>query len=430
MVLFTYVLPTVRYLTKVEKYISSLFVNNSSSKKRPALTLVSISFSHYSEKARWALDLSKEEYEEDVHCPAMHLSKTLLDVSKLKVLDIMINTHSSSSKLIEDKVFNDAMSKMARKVYIRANNCVGEPKLEAIMKSERRKDKTSVPKLIVDKSISRSDESDIRRLQYGSAGILRYINNSFNGQLYQSHSQSQQKLIFDLEIYLHEKFAPAVTDWCLGNFLLTGSEFNENRSGGSDTNTGTRNLFLQQLLQKKNTFPQPPMIERWIMKYFGASQVIPLMIRANNFTASRRDASLNAIEEVLEHMDTMIRVKKVENAVKNIDFDEELEFEFLFSSKTEGITAADITFASFCAPFLVPVETGHCFLPRSALESVTGLKFGDYPGNRSVSVSDNDKFIGCKNIVKTANDLLNKHISARYALYLYKNYRYNTSLSK
>jgi hypothetical protein len=38
---------------------------------------VTVGFSHFCEKARWALDMSGMQYYEEVHCPAMHLSATL-----------------------------------------------------------------------------------------------------------------------------------------------------------------------------------------------------------------------------------------------------------------------------------------------------------------------------------------------------------------
>jgi hypothetical protein len=39
--------------------------------------LVTVGFSHFCEKARWALDVSGMQYYGEVHCPAMHLSATL-----------------------------------------------------------------------------------------------------------------------------------------------------------------------------------------------------------------------------------------------------------------------------------------------------------------------------------------------------------------
>ncbi len=40
-------------------------------------TLLTIGFSHFSERARWLLDLTSLKYIEDRHLPAFHLARTM-----------------------------------------------------------------------------------------------------------------------------------------------------------------------------------------------------------------------------------------------------------------------------------------------------------------------------------------------------------------
>ena len=344
--------------------------------------LITVGFSHFCEKARWGLDLSPlaHQYYEEVHCPAMHLSSTLALTNNTRIL-----TWDSKSD------FHQLLNQ-------RHN-----------AKLSIRKDKTSVPKLILpndymQKYSSLRPWSDINNFNKdnnlqglvvggGSSGILRMLSDLYPeskvGTLYPTGDIGKQ--VIELEHYLDTHLGPAVTDYCFVNLLLIGQDLDPTDTINSDVNTNMVKSFLYN-----NTNLDVPYIEKVILKLFGMKYLIPLMCKANNINSSITQNAITNIHQIFQKMDDLL-IKYNTNIHNNT-----------FLLGTDYITAADITFAALAAPLLLPNQTELLFNSKSNLYE-NSLK---------------PKYEGGKNLLNLSNELGSKYKSAQYVLDLYKNHRF------
>lgn len=352
--------------------------------------LITIGFSHFSEKARWALDLSPWalEYDEEMHYPALHLSSTL----DTKLLDRVVTWSSDSQfhKLLQARYSSEKIA--------------------------HRKEITSVPKLILPKSyIQKTDcynvlpnKKQSSRLESfvvsgGSSGILKALSDVFPREMGHLYPASHLDQVIELEHMLDTQFATAVTDWDFANMLLTGAAFHPS-TGPPDSARSTDNAKSIEFLTSFLATQPVPQVEKIIYKLMFNSVLKPLMIKANNVHADNAAPAKAQIHKIFTLMDTLLARN---NPTGNINR--------LFLLGTERITAADISFASFaCGVLLLPQTAG--FFP-SCERICDSYPSGDKIGAESA---------GVQNLVNFAIQLRAKYRSAQYVCDLYETQRFST----
>jgi hypothetical protein len=341
------------------------FVRTCSPKpERNQTRLVTIGLSHFAEKSRWALDLSPLAYKEEVHCPAFHLSSTLLSLSKMKRF-----------KIWNDKEFDDNVS-----------NRVSDPKLSKM------KDMTAVPKLVLPPS---SGDSHSSVVDCGSSGILKYLAVTFPSEMGGLYPDGQLgRDVLELESLIDRELGSIVTAWSFGCLLLTGTSFAEPEAGKipqEGTNSSSRDFFISCVTKNK----QVPMVERMLFRILGRYTIIPLMISANRISAVARGDARKRIVNFFDCIDKQYFSDPTRNP-----------HEFIF--RTSYPTAADISLCALSMPLLLPSEI------RSSFASLE-----DFNEMQKSGVNAQ----GCRYIVELARELEEKFKSARYVLHMYKTMR-------
>lgn len=381
-----------KYFKHVLQLVKVLSPKPNNSKPR----LVTIGFSHFSEKARWALDQSPLDYEEETHVPALHLSSTLMTLKDLPRIKL-----------------NDDLPDISdyTKTYL----------LKADKKIISRKDQSSVPKLVIPKqylkNLNIDDNKELNVVSGGSSGILRFLASKYPEMTFLYPKGEIGKQVLELENYFDVELAMAATNWSFSNILLTGKSFNENKdfTGLSKeevkkTNTESLNYFLNSVQASKS-----PFIERLLMSLFGKNLFIPLMIKGNNITAKNRGQALIDIHKIFSKMDGLLALEPISSDIAasyKKPENSSIKRKRMFLLGTSHLTAADITFAALSFPLLLPSQTSQLLSSKTDMEKfITNTK------------NEND-CIGCRNMVNLADELLNKYESAKFALELYENNRF------
>ena len=355
----------------------------------PELTkprLVTVGFSHFCEKARWAMDLSPSEYVEEIHAPAVHLSATLQLASLPRV-----------GTWTEHGFFGTLLAQRHD------------------VKTNRRKETTGVPKLVLpekllfqklvytyvdkQKSIKSSAEnasagSGIVVVASGSSGILKLLSDVHSlqlGHLYPKGTTGQR--VVELEHFLDTELASAATNWAFGNILLSGKGFHPAMPDAS--NSAVVDCLVDSFYQQRI-----PLVEKVIWNVFGRLFLIPLMIKANSVSSESREKARDDIHRIFSYMDSLLEEHNPTGSVSQ---------GFLLG--TDKITAADISFASFCAPIVLPPEANDFFVSYEALMRLA---------KRGEVSSPNP---GAYEVIKLADEVRGTYRSAQYALDLYKTHR-------
>lgn len=338
--------------------------------------LVTISLSHYAEKSRWAMDLSpmKLQYYEEMHCPALHLTTTMVELSRFP----RVQTWDKDSE------------------FQRGADGRHPPKIA------RSKDLTGVPKLVLPKwlleqhHIRLSDNAIAGVVAGGSAGIIKFLADIFPsemGHLYPSGPLGSQ--VLDTEKLLDVELGPAATAWSFANMILTGPKFYidpaaEGINVASDTNANSIQFLLSNIIKA-----DVPTIEKVCFRLFG-SKAIPLMIKHNGVSAKSRLEARDRIEAVFQTMDALLAKNNPNGSVLD---------KFLLGS--DQITAADIALAALSMPILMPRRQQPFFATRDLFEAMQAV----------------DNAPGCVDMLNFSNELMEKHRSARYAMDLYEKCR-------
>lgn len=355
----------------VMKLIKPLYPKPDLSKPR----LVTIGLSHFSEKARWALDLSplKYEYYEEMHCPVMHLTTTLIELSRTP----RIRTWE------EESFFQQAIDKRHPPNISKYKNLTGVPKLV-------------LPKAFLEKfSIDSCSTDPIAVVSGGSAGIVRLLTDILPKDIGYLYPIGEiDKLVISTEEYIDTHLGPAATSWAFGNMILTGHSFlidsAEDVQKSQDFNQKSLDFMFLNISKSKI-----PAIEKFLFSLFG-KRAAPLMIRFNNVSAQSREEAKAQISNVFQRMDELLEKNNQSCSVKD---------SFLLG--TDRITAADITFSALALPVLMPNKCEPFFTTKDQL----------------TAFSNNYDAPGCANMVSFSNELMNKFKSARYAVELYDHHR-------
>lgn len=333
---------------------------------------VTIGFSHFCERARWAMDLSPLCYKEVTHCPALHLSSTLVELSAYPRLDIIRKVSTSQG-----------------------NGEQSQPSTEK-EKIRYRKELTSVPKLVLTsnsipisynaflehKSKDLSTYAGPIVIKDGSTGIMQYLADLYPDEMHFLYPKTLAREVSHIEEFAVSQLAMEVTKWLFGNLILTGKGFDD-RSDSKTLNINARNKFVK-------ICGDGPIsgVEKVVLSVVGKSLIIPLMIRNNDISCTTR---LSSQQNILKFLDSLENLQKGKGR---------------FLLNTNMMTAADITVASLLYPVIVPPQTAQFYVSMKELESI------DAPG--------------CSNIVQFANMLRDRYQVVRNALELYEYQRWNT----
>lgn len=347
--------------------------------------LVTVGFSHFCEKARWALELSplRKQYYEELHCPAMHLSATLDLAAAPRVVTWDAGSH-----------FQETL------------NLRHEPKIAG------RKEKTSIPKLVLPQSFIQSHE--IIRLKSpldgvktggtsnavvsnGSSGIIKLLSDIYPtelGDLYPTGDIGS--LAIELENKLDTELGPAAASWAFGNLLLSGADFATDQATTAGSHSRKTNENTVIFFVSTNFRQKVPLIEKFIWKTLGRGTIIPLMCKANGVTAEATAAAEVAIHKMFQEMDALM-------ARYNPTCNRELHI-----LGTRYITAADIAFASLAAPIVLPPQTDSLFISIPELQELCKKPHTE----------------GAARMLKLAQEVRTKYHSARYVRRMYNNHRF------
>lgn len=355
--------------------------------------IICIGFSHYSEKGRWALDLSPwaTEYYEELHCPAMHLSSTL---------ELMKVPRVSSWET--DTKFQNLLN------------------LRHEAKVVGRKEKTGVPKLVIPVSFVEKfncihpvnkllgfDSATSVVVSGGSSGTMKLLSDVFPSELGHLYPASHFDQVVELEHQLDSEFGPQITNWGFNNILLSGQAFDA--SASVDANGDMIDYFINF-----NANQPIPFIEKLLFKMLGRRFIIPLMIKANSVTSSNTPAAVAQIHKTFAQMDALLAQNNPTGDVTT---------RFLLG--TPQLTAVDITFAALSAAVLFPPQTARLFPSLGTLRCWSTGKTNNSNSNSSDNNVHNAP--GAARLVSLAEELIGSYRSAQYVLDLYAKQRFHVN---
>lgn len=341
--------------------------------------LVTIGLSHYSEKSRWALDMSplQSEYYEEMHCPALHLTTTLVELSRTP--RVRTWRKDSHFQYCLDSRYSEKLS--------RSKSITGVPKLVLPVS------------FLLNYNIAYPPGCKAAVVDGGSAGILRVLADVFPdnmGHLYPVGSI--EETVVDVERQLDILLGPAATSWSFGNMILSGRAFQDSEvqpgSTSSNRASSDANLIALDYTLANLAKSEVPNVEKLLFRFFG-KKAVPLMIKHNSVSAKSRAESKYQISAVFSAMDAHLERNNSSCSV---------ERDFLLG--TDELSAADITFASLALPVLMPQKAAPFFTTRQQLSQVPL-----------------ESAPGLAQMVDFSGKLLEKHKSARYALDLYERRR-------
>ena len=281
-------------------------------------TLVSIGYSHYCEKARFALDLSplKESYREERHTPFFHLPYTL-DLRKLP-------RHTP---------------------WLVTEDLLGTSAGEVSHSRLASKELTGVPKLIV----HLADRGPVV-VGEGSRGVLRFLAHQYPKECGFLYPKDIREAVIEMEDRLDSLLGQAASDWSFGNVFLPIDDCNK--------------LSIDYFI-RLSTEGAPP-LEQFLFRILAKSSVVGVMTKANKISIERTVRAKQVILNEFKHLDEVFS--------KNKDKNENLLSMGAFRCKkylmgTNHPTAADIALSALSIPLLMPDAAHHIFGSLEEIEN-------------------------------------------------------------
>ena len=325
--------------------------------------LITVSYSHYCEKARFALSLSSlhGKFKEEQHLPAFHIPFTL--------------------DLRKTQRYPDIPEKYHVYDYLRQYDTMKSKTKEKLSPKEL----TGVPKMCLNISFNDTDKNNddiicdnIKSFEgaivntkgtdntmqvpvviaNGSDGIMKYLYHHDNAceHFYPANIKEE---VEKLEEFLNAELGIAATDWAFSNMLLT----SPNSPGRNEKSLDYFVNELTKLDNKKNS-----LLEVILFKVFGKSTFLPLMIDSNGVSEERGQLSRKKITAVFDKIDAMLSDRDSISLNANDDNNHvRTKFTYLFG--TTKPTAADITLATLAAPILLLDATKENFPTMENMES-------------------------------------------------------------
>lgn len=298
----------------------------------------------------------------------------------------------------------------------------------------RRKEKTAVPKLVFpagydyDSNSNGNNDNSESVLANGSSGILKYLSVNYPesmGHLYPPGELGEEVLEF--EYYLEKELGNAATYWVFGNILLSGTNYYFDPSNSSDTtasrsstdvnqnaNKDSIDFFINQIVHNDG-----PFIEKMIIKLFAKRFLLDIMIKYNNVRVIERENAIVSINKVFQTVDKLLQ--KNNNAIQDTNSTNSNRNYQKFLFGTDLPTAADITFAALSMPLLFPTQTKRLFADLNDVRQFVARKSRN--SNDDIN-SNGDRLIGMKRILETADYFIENSNAAKYAQFMYDNYRF------
>ena len=317
--------------------------------------LITIGYSHYCEKIRFALSLSSisTTFIEERHLPAFHIPFTL-DLRKVQ---------------------RYPQTPQQYHVYDYLKHCGIKQEKEHVKEKEKLspKELTGVPKMYVNIGInnsnscssSESSQGDTSQVPVviadGSNGIMKYLHHHCH-QCQHFYPEDISDQVEELEIYLDTELGASASDWAFSNMLLTSSD-------PTPRNEKSLDYFLNELTKlddDKNSF-----VEILLFKIFGKSTLIPLMVESNGVSASNKETSRKKITDIFEKIDAILVDRENLTSKDNNGG----KFTYLFG--TMKPTAADITLATLAAPVLLLDATKENFPTLESMKTYISQRDND-----------------------------------------------------
>lgn len=225
--------------------------------------LITIGFSHFCEKARWALDLSplRKYYVEEEHCPFFHLSTTLMELRHISRIG---KPHQNDE-------------------YV-----------------AKKKEITAVPKLVIP-----ATEGGILVVRNGSGGIIRFLSDRYHVEFQDLIPTSTAESVDSLERYLDVNLGQASSDWTFANLLLCNGQCNQE----------SLNFFIRNCIRG-----EAPVVEKLLFRALARPFIIPTIIANNYVSNEKAEIARCRILEVFERMDELLlknRTKDLKNNSKS-----------------------------------------------------------------------------------------------------------------
>lgn len=285
--------------------------------------LITIGFSHFSERARWLLDLTPLKYAEDRHLPAFHLARTL------------------------------ALDNLKR---VRMPGCNADDTDKMV----RRKEKTAVPKLIIPVDILKEDlrsqappGEKVVIVKDGSRGISRFVVANYPHEVGYLVPPQLCSQINELDDNLETVLAPAVTSFAFGSFLLC------DRNAFVEDNRASRDFFINSCANTEAV----PFIQRFLFNALGSKVIVPTMVKGNSLSA---EATARARKDILSSFDQIERIRKAHGCTD--------ESPHIFNTKEP--TLADYSFAALAAPLLMPPQLNKLFFDKTEVQRLSSTAPG------------------------------------------------------
>ena len=263
-------------LLKSVKLISSL--------ERPMFTdkskaqLITIPFSHFSERARWILDMVDMPYNELQHGPLFHMTSTMITISKFPRYSLSSTAHLETTD-------------------------------EKAIKMENRKEISAVPKLVI------WADNEWKVIPFGSNGIYQFLYETGKAPFLYPQTIAKD-LIHSYEKYLEKELAISVTVFVIGNLVLPSLE-------QKDDNMIMNKIFFRNYLQR-----QPiPAVEKFLFNHLGESLVRSLWIPPKFINKDAVESSRLKIIDVFTQMDKLLLSSSSTNFL-NSTFPTALDFSF------------------------------------------------------------------------------------------------------
>lgn len=285
--------------------------------------LITIGFSHFSERARWLLDLTPLKYAEDRHLPAFHLARTL-SVDNLKRVRMPGCNADDTDKMV------------------------------------RRKEKTAVPKLILPVDSLKEDlrsqvpaGETVVIVKDGSRGISRFVIANYPSEMGHLVPPELCSQIHELDDNLEKLLAPAVTSFAFGSFLLC------DRNSFADDNRASRDFFIKSCANTESV----PFIQRLLFNVLGSKVIVPTMVKGNSLSA---EGTARARKDILTAFDQIEQIRKAHGCQDDSPH--------IFNTKQP--TLADYSLAALAAPLLMPPQLNKLFFDKTEVQRLSSVAPG------------------------------------------------------
>lgn len=362
----------VKLLTPSRQHETAVAASLSSSKVcHSHHRLITVGYSHYCEKARFALSLSSihERFQEEQHLPAFHVPFTfdLRNMQRYPQTPQRYHAYDYLNETTKSKTKEKLSSKELTGVpKMSVNISFKDTKNESDNTVNDTKNDDEVDNISKDNNVNCVQASVV--IANGSDGIMKYLYHHDDACKH-FYPDNIKEEVEKLESYLNTELGVAATDWAFSKMLITSSN-------PPVRNEKSLDFFLNKLTNnKKNSF-----LETTLFKIFGKSTFIPLMIDSNGVSEERGKLAKEKIIEVFDKIDVLLSERDNMSAGMSIHYEDDKTVHHNHKSKLTHLfgtlqpTAADITLVTLAAPILLLDATKENFPTLNDMNSYISVQ--------------------------------------------------------